>query len=77
VHACLEGISELVFRARLYKWAVSQLGGDEHDRLREKLHDPLCTLSLPSQCEYAAQMRHLGVDTRWEDVVSSVLRSSA
>ena len=76
-HAFFESLSELVFRVRLYKWLLLQLKGSEHDWLREKLHDVLCTLSLSTQTEYSAHMRMLGIPTLWEDLVSSVLRAQS
>ena len=76
-HAFFEFLSEIVFRARLYRWAAAQLEGEQHNALRERLHDRLCMLGEEARDLYARQMRALDIPTPWEDVVLAAMRHPA
>ena len=76
-HQLLEFVSELVFRARIYAWALSRLPDDDaSDPVRELLHDRLCTINVETQAMYDRGMRAIGISVPWEDVVTCTLRNA-
>jgi hypothetical protein len=75
-HRVLEFVSELVFRARIYAWAMSKLpDADASNPMRELLHDRLCTISAETRTLYERGMRAIGIAVPWEDVVTCTLRN--
>ena len=76
-HRVLEFVSELVFRARIYAWAMGKLPDDDASNpVRELLHDRLCTISAETQQLYERAMRAIGIAVPWEDVVTCTLRNA-
>ena len=74
-HRVLEFVSELVFRARIYAWAMSKLP-DADASVRELLHDRLCTINAETRALYERGMRAIGIAVPWEDVVTCTLRNA-